>query len=153
LALRSPPPDAGISSPDAAAVAGRDVWLVHPWALRDVPADLPPGTLPVGVYLREFHEKWPWSGARWSFVARRLQAVTALRWWTDRETLADLLAHARSVHMVAELHLDAGTPPGVHTRPEPRLFRPIDRPCSSFSQWWTQVTRHLDHARDLPGLR
>jgi len=38
------PLDLGWTQPDAAAVAGREVWLVHPWNLGDLPsAPLEPG--------------------------------------------------------------------------------------------------------------
>ena len=35
-----PPAHPGLQSPDATQVQGRNVWLVHPWALGGLPADL-----------------------------------------------------------------------------------------------------------------
>ena len=41
--LAAPPPGLSLHAPDAATaerLRGREVWLVHPWALRAPPADL-----------------------------------------------------------------------------------------------------------------
>ena len=35
------PHDLGLTAPDGAAIAGKDVWLVHPWSLGDLPRALP----------------------------------------------------------------------------------------------------------------
>ncbi|MFX5999250.1 hypothetical protein ABTF05_23000, partial [Acinetobacter baumannii] len=53
--LPVPPEQLGSLTPEAQAVAGRDVWLVHPWSLGDLPADLPADTIVVGLYLSDFH--------------------------------------------------------------------------------------------------
>ena len=43
-----PPVGLGLTAPDAATVAGRDVWLVHPWRLGELPGALPADTRVIG---------------------------------------------------------------------------------------------------------
>jgi deoxyribodipyrimidine photo-lyase len=150
-ALCSRPPQG--AAPEAAEVAGRDVWLIHPWALGEPPADLPAGCLRVAWWPTGHHEAWPWSATRWSFVDARMSALAAVRWHGSRQQLALALAAARSVHTLADEHVDAQLPAGVHPHPALRLFPEVDRPCASFSAWWTQVTRESRRVSDLPGLR
>ena len=73
-----PPPDLALALPDPAAVAGREVWLVHPWNLGELPASLPADTV-VGIFLSDFHRLWPWNERRWRFVARRMAELAPLR--------------------------------------------------------------------------
>jgi deoxyribodipyrimidine photo-lyase len=148
---RVPPTATGALPPDPAAVAGRDVWLVHPWALHEPPADLPADTLRIGVWLDDFHGAWPWSVARWAFVGARMAALTPLQWRADAQTLADALRGARSVRTVADPHIDPWLAKAQRT-PAPQLFAEADRPCTSFSQWWNRVTRGVHGLGDLPGL-
>ena len=72
-----PPDELGLTLPDAAAVTGRDVWLVHPWSLGELPAALPADTLVIGVFVADFHRAWPWSERRWHFVGSRMAELTA----------------------------------------------------------------------------
>lgn len=65
LLRRAPGAAVAARAADAALIAGKTVWLVHPWSLGPLPADLPPDTVVIGLYLKEFHEAWPWSDARW----------------------------------------------------------------------------------------
>ena len=136
----APPPDLQVHAPDAAIVAGRDVWLVHPWALRAPPPELRGDTLLIGVFIANFHRQWPWSLARWNFVASRMQTLTPHCWFADAGTIADALRGARSVSTVADPHLSLPELTTLNTLPAPRLFAAIDRPCHSFSQWWSRVT-------------
>lgn len=150
-ALSHEPPDA--SAPQAADVAGRDVWLIHPWALGEPPADLPAGCLHLGWWPAEHHATWPWSAARWCFVGTRMAALATLRWHGSRQQLAQALAGARSVQTQADGHVAAWLPPGVRVRAPQRLFAEVGRPCASFSGWWHQATRGLRRLSGLPGLR
>jgi deoxyribodipyrimidine photo-lyase len=135
-----------------AALNGRDIWLVHPWALRAPPADLPADTLIVGVCLQEFHQRWGWSAARWDFVSQRMTELGAPCWLTDRPRLAQALFGARSVQTVADPHLLGRLNGLAQFRPLPRLFAEVERPCNSFSQWWTRSMRDVSRVSDLPGL-
>jgi len=55
-------PDAlGLTAPDAAAVTGRDVWLVHPGSRGELPASLTAHTQAIGAFLADFHRAWPWN--------------------------------------------------------------------------------------------
>ena len=150
--LAEPPADLGLDAPDPAAaerLRGRSVWLVHPWALRKPPADLPADTVVIGVYLREHHQAWPWPAARWRWVDAAMAAVAPQRWWVDRAGLAQALAGAAALRSVADPHLGRGWPPQLKLDPAPALFPPVVRRCDSFSQWWTRTTRGLRQAGEL----
>lgn len=148
--LSSQPPHA--ATPTAEDVAGRDVWLIHPWALGAPPADLPAGCLLLGWWPAEFHAAWPWSAARWRFVGERMAALATRQWQGDRQALAQALAAARSVQTLADPHVGPLLPPQVQQRPPQPLFAEPDRPCASFSAWWLRSTRGLQALQDLPGL-
>ena len=156
-ALLDTPPAADFESPTAEQaqqlLAGRDVWLVHPWALNDPPSDLAPGVLVLVVAPREFHARWPWSERRWSFVGARMRTLTPWRWCVDAPRLAQVLRAARSVQTVDDAHIAAWWPPQVARRPAPSLFPCVNTPCDSFSRWWSRVTRGLQTMSELPGLR
>ena len=144
----APPLTLGATAPDAAAVAGRDVWLVHPWSLGE-PPDLPPDTVVIGLYLDDFHRVWPWSPRRWHFVGSRMAELAPLRWHGDAVAVGAALSAARRVRGVAEPHLAPWLPRWADCVAAPALFPPVDTPCSSFSQWWNRATRGLDTATDL----
>jgi deoxyribodipyrimidine photo-lyase len=149
-ALSSVPPES--TAPQAADVAGRDVWLVHPWALGELPADLPADTVRVGLWLAEHHDAWPWSAARWAFVGGRMADLTPLHWHANCETLTQALAGARSVQTVSDPHISALLPPQVLQRAPQTLFSEVNLHCRSFSTWWNRTTRGMKTLNDLPGL-
>ena len=151
-ALRSVPPGAATAAPQAVDVAGRDVWLIHPWALGEPPRDLPQNCLRLGLWPKEHHVAWPWSPARWAFVGTRMAALAALHWHAGRQALAQALAGARSVQTLADPHVSALLPPQVVQRAPPLLFANVDRSCASFSTWCVRTTRGVQALPDLPGL-
>ncbi|CDS53925.1 Probable deoxyribodipyrimidine photolyase [Polaromonas sp. CG9_12] len=134
-----PPRPDDFAPVDAQAVQGRDVWLVHPWALGALPADLPAGTLALGIAVAEFHQQHPWTAQRWDFVTRRMRQLAPLCWHAPAQTLGTALRGARSVHLLADPHLrEPGTPwlpASVQQHAAPRLFTPVDELCGSFSKW------------------
>jgi deoxyribodipyrimidine photo-lyase len=132
---------------DAAAFAGRTVWLVHPWALRAPPADWPADTAVLAWWPAAFHRRRPWSGARWAFVQRGLAALA-------QEAVLDLapLATAAQVGAWADPHIDTELPAFVQRHESPPLFAPVDRACTSFSQWWERTMRGVNHLHELPGF-
>ena len=132
-----------------AAMAGREVWLVHPWALRAPPADLPPDAVVLGVYPREHHAQWPWPEARWRWVDAAMAEVTPLRCCIDAPALARALGAARRVRSVADPHITPWLAPLAQLDAEPALFPLVERRCPSFSQWWTRATRGLVQAEEL----
>ena len=143
----------GVSvAPEPALVAGRDVWLVHPWALGEPPADLPVDTLRIGWWPAEHHAAWPWTAARWSFVGTRMAALTDTGWYAHRDELGLALTGARSVQTVTNPHVAALLPGRVVQRPAPRLFAPVEIPCGSFSTWWSRCMHGVKRIADLPGL-
>jgi deoxyribodipyrimidine photo-lyase len=146
--VAEPPRDLNPTPPDAAAVEGREVWLVHPWSLGELPV-LPAGTVVVGLYLADFHRAWPWSPQRWHFVGHRMAELANVCWHGDAAAVGAALGAARRVRCVAEPHLAPWLPTVAECTPAPMLFPPVDRPCASFSQWWSRATRGLDAATDL----
>ncbi|MCP5286809.1 MAG: deoxyribodipyrimidine photolyase [Burkholderiaceae bacterium] len=144
-----PPAWLGATAPDTTAVACREVWLVHPFHLADLPPDLPPDTVVIAVLIADWHQRWPWVAARWAFVGRRLQALTPRCWHADADTLARALAGARRVRTIGNPHLDPWLRRWAEVAPPPMLFPPVARPCGSFSQWWTRATRGLRWAEEL----
>ncbi len=148
----SAPQGCASTTPQAIDVAGRDVWLVHPWALGEPPADLPAGCLRVGWWPAEHHADWPWSATRWAFVSARMAALAPRCWLASRQDLSQALAGARSVQTLADPHVAALLPDLVMKRAPLRLFADVDRPCASFSTWWRRSTRGVKRIADLPGL-
>ena len=149
-ALRAVPPEAaGGTTPDAALVQGRHVWLVHPWCLGPLPANLPADTLVIGVLVAEFHQRWPWSERRWHFVGSRMAELASPCWYAEAATIDAALAGARSVRSMAEPHLAQWLPRWAECAAAPALFAPVDRRFDAFSPWWVHSTRGLRSAADL----
>ena len=134
----------------AKAVAKREVWLVHPWALADAPHAASPDALRLGVWPAEFHARWQWSAARWQFVATRMAAITRQTVWADSTQLQQALAGAASVRCTDNGHLPAGWP-AAWRQPAPRLLPDPAKACSSFSQFWRRATQGVERLTDLPG--
>ncbi|MFZ5577528.1 MAG: FAD-binding domain-containing protein [Pseudomonadota bacterium] len=130
----SHPPAQVFSVPDAAAVAGRDVWLVHPWSLGEVPA----GALPVAVCDVDAHASWPWTQARWRFVVSRMQALTPLRWIGSTQALVHAMRTARSVRGWRNGHLPVAWNEVGLAAPPPAFVEPAGF-CRSFSAYWSRV--------------
>lgn len=144
-----PTADLGISSPDAAAVTERSVWLVHPWNLGDLPADLAPDTQVVGVLVQDFHQAWPWSERRWRFVVSRMKGLTSVLWMADAADIGAALKGARQVLSLHDPHMDPWLAQWAKCRPAPALFPAVDQRCDSFSKWWNKATRGLKSSADL----
>jgi deoxyribodipyrimidine photo-lyase len=134
-------------------VAGREVWLVHPWSLGDLPTSLPANTVVVSVFLTDFHRAWPWSERRWRFVANRMAELAALRWQGDAAAIAAAFKGARQVRSVNEPHLAPWLARWATCEAAPELFPAVDRRCDSFSQWWTWASHGLTSASDLLAAR
>ncbi len=148
----TPPPALGVARPGAGvaqALAGRSVWLVHPWALRVPPADLPRDTVVMGVYLASFHAQWPWTAARWLWVDTLMRAICPTRYWVDPQALTQLLAHAARVRTTDDPHVAAGLPERVERVAPARLFADVPTRCGSFSQWWRKATQGVTDADAL----
>ena len=150
-ALLESPPGAAWSAPDPSIVAGRDVWLLHPWSLGAVLPNAGAAALFIGVGFAQCHAQTPWSERRWNFVTEGLQARTSVTWWGSAQQVADALQGARSVGWQSDPHAAAGLntlqaqfqeKPGhplVTARVPPCLFEPVQAYCQSFSQWWRQT--------------
>ena len=148
----APPARLGLRAPDADTaerLRDREVWLVHPWALRAPPADLPDGAAVIGLYLREQHEAWPWPEARWRWVDAAMAATTPERWTVDAAGLAAALAGAARVRSVDDPHLTRWLQRVARLDAAPTLFPLVVQRCESFSQWWARATRGLQRAEEL----
>ena len=149
LLMNGPPRALGAMPPDAARVAGRDVWLVHPWSLGDLPPDLPADTLVLGLFLSDFHRLWPWSRVRWQFVGERMSSLCAVLWQGNAATVRAALRAARRVRTLDEPHLRPWLGQLAACQAPPPLFPDVPQPCTSFSQWWRRATHGLGTADDL----
>ena len=129
-------------------MAGREIWLVHPWNLGVLP-DLPPDTLVLGLFVRDFHQAWPWSERRWRFVQARMRQLTLHQWHGDADAIGDALAGARRVRSVDEPHLAPWLARWAQCQAAPVLFPEVPLRCDSFSRWWSRSTRGLASAADL----
>ncbi|MDX2220500.1 MAG: FAD-binding domain-containing protein [Burkholderiales bacterium] len=150
--LALPPANLSIRIPDAKAaeeLRGRDVWLVHPWALRAPPANVPNTVVVIGLYPREHHAAWPWPEARRRWVDAAMARIAPQRYVADSAALALLLQHAANIRSVADPHITRWLHDVATLDAAPILFPPVERRCTSFSQWWTRTTRGLRHAEEL----
>jgi len=130
----TPPRDSGFDEPDPDAIAGRDVWLLHPWSLASPPA----GVSAIVLIDTDFHRRWPWSALRWAWLMGRLDGLDALRWAAPARDWSAALARARTIRGVADPHLGtSGNLPGLH-EPAPVFVEPA-HPCASFSAWWSRL--------------
>ncbi len=123
--LHAPPRDVSLTHEPPPAGA----WLVHPWALGEPPADRPRAS----VFLAGFHERWAWSERRWRFVAARMRELGAAPRWLRGPLPADA-ATRDEPHARPWLQ-------GIDARPDAPAFPEPKRPCTSYSQYWRQVTR------------
>ncbi len=140
----APPADLGFTAPDAAAVEGKDVWLVHPWSL----ADAPEGATPVAVLDAAFHRTWPWSERRWRFVGARMAALASQQWIGERDALHGALAAARSLHGIHNLHLGTAFD-AFDLAPMLRAFADPPTRCRSFSAFWNKQPAQPDPPSEL----
>jgi deoxyribodipyrimidine photo-lyase len=147
--LRAAPPWLGSTTPDPETVFGRDVWIVHPWSLGPLPADLSQNSVVVGLCIQEFHHDWPWTERRWRFVGERMRKITSLIWWADLNSVRKALEGASSARCTADPHLPAALASFVGYMQAPSLFPDVESPCRSFSQWWHRATRDV---RDTSSL-
>jgi deoxyribodipyrimidine photo-lyase len=148
----APPPGLHLGAPDAATAArlrGREVWLVHPWAIRPAPAEVPADAVVVGLYLEEQHTAWPWPAARWRWVDDAMANVASERWFCSSAQAATALAGAARVRSVDDPHLTRWLKRLARLDVAPTLFPLVERRCSSFSQWWTRATRGVQRAGEL----
>jgi deoxyribodipyrimidine photo-lyase len=147
--LAQPPAALNFTQPKSSDVAGKHVWLVHPWALADLPKDLPDDVVCVAVAFAEHAQAHPWNALRWQFVGERMAALTPHLWFASAPDVLTALTDAHSVQTVAHLCLPDFSETKVQLRPAPRLFRHIDKPMDSFSKWWIQVNRNVRHLQQL----
>lgn len=144
-----------IAPPKLRAAAGREVWLINPWGLRDLPDRVPPSTLKVGVLLSDFHSAFPWSERRWRFVLERMARLSDEIWLCDAASFKKVLTKASRVRGQVSPHIAPYLQDSFDDweldAPQSLLGEPGER-CASFSQFWTRCTGGLRRLTELPGL-
>lgn len=140
LLLTQPPTHLNLSSPNSNTVSGRDVWLVHPWSLGELPEHISANTVIIGVYVAEFHLAWPWSEKRWQFVNSRMTELTTERWYGNTSSIIAALENANQVSGFSEAHVSTFLPATMLSEMTPCLFSQVDRRCDSFAKWWKVVS-------------
>jgi deoxyribodipyrimidine photo-lyase len=130
-----------LKTPDL-QVAGKDVLLIHPWSLGELPTNLSVNTQVIGVVDPIFHAAHPWSEQRWQWVLARMQmlchSVVALK----IDSLQAILSKASSVQYAQSPHaawLDELVHPSTKLTELPKLFTDVDIYCKSFSAWWNKA--------------
>ncbi len=139
-----PPLHLKLQAPNSKSVNGRDVCLVHPWSLGQLPQHHGADTVLIGVYVAEFHRNWSWSEKRWQFVNARMAELSSERWYGSAVEIASALESARQVSGLAEAHAASCLPEHLLTELMPSLFPKLDRQCDSFSKWWKLVSDSKD---------
>lgn len=139
--MSSPSTSLNIRTPNSNVAKGRDVWLVHPWSLGELPADLPKDSLVIGIFVSDFHRNWPWDEKRWLFVQSRMAELTSECWYGDRLSIELALQDAKQVVGVSEAHIASWLPSSGMYRSQPALFPNVERRCDSFSKWWQLVSK------------
>jgi deoxyribodipyrimidine photo-lyase len=139
--MSSPPSSLNIGTPNSNVAKGRNVWLVHPWNLGDVPSDLPKDSLVIGIFVSDFHRNWPWDEKRWLFVQSRMAELISECWYGDRLSIELALQEAKQVGGVSEAHIASWLPSSGMYRSQPALFPNVERRCDSFSKWWQLVSK------------
>jgi deoxyribodipyrimidine photo-lyase len=141
------PPEAAGPPPETAPLdptrfAARRVALVHPWHLRR-----PEGVEnALGVLHAPFHARFPWSAQRWRFVLDGMRTCVDAVWFGEVAQAVDALRDAGQVQTVANLNPGWRELPAVRhvqMQPAPRFTDDPERPCASFSAFWTRVSRAL----------
>lgn len=143
--LLAAPPAGLFTAPDAKALRGREVRLLHPWHLS---FDSTAGVVAVAVVDAGFHGRWPWSARRWQFVCSRMKEAGDLLWCADADALVPALAAAQELHGVHSPHLNAAFD-ALNLAAPPRLFPWPALRSASFSQFWTRATQGLKQAEEL----
>ena len=138
-----PPPDVSIEAGavPSRSLAGRDVWLIHPWSLGHAPEGVPPDAVRVAGFDAQVMQHWPWRHARWRFVSARMRAMTTDLRIAEPDEWIQALGSARSVHVM--VHPMVTLWPGVNwvVHESPRLWPLLDDCMPSFSKWWNAVNR------------
>jgi len=138
--FKQPPGPLKLSAPNFTSVNGRDVWLVHPWSMGELPKDLSANTIVVGIYVAEFHSAWAWNERRWHFVNTRMTELTTERWYGTASSIVAALSSARQVNGLREAHVSGYLLSNLLGEVTPCLFPQLDRRCESFAKWWKVVS-------------
>jgi deoxyribodipyrimidine photo-lyase len=127
---------------------GKDVVLIHPWSLGELPLDLTDKSLVLGVIDESFHAAHPWSEQRWAWVMERMNQMCHNVISPRIDVLQAILNKASRVEYAHNPHaawLSQITHPNLTITELPKLFTDVDTHCKSFSAWWNKAKmRPLD---------
>ncbi len=136
------------SAPDAAALRGQALRVLHAWDLAD-PAPTHAVLRPVALFDAAFHRRWPWSARRWHFVAARLQSLAPVQsCWGEAAEVLPALQDAAFCSGTHSAHLGPAWA-ALPWQPVPRLFRAPAERAASFSKFFAKATRGLQQAAEL----
>jgi deoxyribodipyrimidine photo-lyase len=126
----------------AELLIGKNVLLVHPWSLGELPNDLPTDAFILGVFDPAFHAAHPWSERRWHWILERMQALCHGCIAPTIDALQAMLSKVSSVQYAANPHaawLGKLTHSNLTVTELPKLFTDVDVYCKSFSAWWNKA--------------
>lgn len=126
----------------AELLIGKNVLLVHPWSLGELPNELPTDTFILGVFDSAFHAAHPWSERRWHWILERMQALCHDCIAPTVDALQAMLNEASSVQYAVNPHavwLNKLTHSKLTVTELPKLFTDVDVYCKSFSAWWNKT--------------
>ncbi len=130
-----------VKHPEAAILLREAQWLMHPWCLH-LPASQPEKT--VGMLVTDFHQRYPWSEARWRWVLQAMQpSCRAILVGSRDDWQASLSAAPRRLSSIATLHPEyrEALAERVHTIPRATFFPDPERLQRSFSAFWRTISQ------------
>jgi deoxyribodipyrimidine photo-lyase len=154
-AVCSAPP--GQLSFDVAALDGRTVELVHPWALTDRSAHSADTdarfnkSLRLGVVHLPHHHKFAWNERRWNFVMTRMREVCDGVFVGDAASLKPALASAASVRATASYNSAYAQVLGSLAQIDaaPRLLPNPNKLITGFTRFYERVQRDVSSLDSL----
>ncbi len=146
----SEPLPAAVVDPDGWSLAdgGEECWLMHPWVLGT-----PPQARVIGWIEPSFHERFPWSGRRWTFVLERMRVACEGIVVGDAKALRHQLGDVRLMTMQTLHPGYAGTirAAGVLAEPVVRQFDDPAQAMPSFTRFWQSVAPEAGGRRPWHG--
>jgi deoxyribodipyrimidine photo-lyase len=141
------------SSFDVAALDGASISLIHPWhTIGEYMLNSDNKSSEKSIYSREyslgiihlpFHQQFPWSERRWSFVLEKMKAQCDAIFVGDVAQLSGALARAAQVRSQATLNPEYAQCLAKLATLEPAgaCFPEVKEHCTSFGKYYERVQR------------